>query len=52
VTNQYNITFKKLASVVSKPERAFQMLVRNIMNEWADAGICPRIEKGEVVQDD
>ena len=47
---KYNITFKKLADTVGKSGRSFELLINAIIKEWHEAGICPRIRNGKVVE--
>ena len=46
-----NITMKKLAKVVERPEQGLSQSIRQIMREWSEAGICPKIVRGVVVDE-
>ena len=49
--NGYNLTFKKLAEIVGKSPAGFENSVRGILKEWYEAGIAPKIYRGEIIEE-
>ena len=45
---EFNLTYEKLAEVVGKSPAGIEQVIRKTINEWHEAGICPKIYKGEV----
>ncbi|MCE7748395.1 MAG: hypothetical protein GPJ51_08350 [Candidatus Heimdallarchaeota archaeon] len=46
---EFNLTYRKLAEAVGKPSHGLAVTIRNTMKEWHEAGIIPKIYKGEVI---